>query len=398
MNIKYICACAIGAMAAIPSAYAQSSVTLFGVLDEGILFNSNANGGRQYEMSGGNLVGNRWGLQGNEDLGNGLHMVFLLESGFNLNTGALQQGGAEFGRQIYAGLAGPFGSVLLGRQYDTINNTVAGYGIALNMHQGGVGQLGGVFSAHPGDFDDLEGSNRINNSIKFMSKIYSGLQFVSQYSFGGVAGDFSRNEIWSAGASYNFEALSAAFDFEKINNPNFSYYGDNPSSSVTGNNMATTPVYSGYASARTQQIATAGGSYRIGEVSISAVYSNVRFTNLGSDGGAALNPNGLSGTATFNTAEVNVGYRVTPAWLVGMGYTYTKGSSFKGLSGAAYQQLNCGVDYAVSKRTDLYAAVSYQRATGYDSTMKPAVATLFSLTPSSTSHQAAAVIGIRTHF
>src|ERR1700751_1017325 len=87
-------------------AHAQSSVTLYGVLDDSIQYVSNVGGKSLYNMAAGNLQGNRWGVKGTEDLGGGLKAIFQLENGFNPNNGALGQGGKMFGRQAYVGLTG----------------------------------------------------------------------------------------------------------------------------------------------------------------------------------------------------------------------------------------------------------------------------------------------------
>src|SRR5262245_38630711 len=98
------------------SAHAQSSVTLYGVIDAGLIYVNNVNGAHQYAAQAGWYQGNRWGLYGTEDLGGGYQAIFRLESGFSVQTGALGQGGALFGRQAYVGLASPYGTVTLGRQ------------------------------------------------------------------------------------------------------------------------------------------------------------------------------------------------------------------------------------------------------------------------------------------
>src|ERR1700753_2005436 len=95
-------------------AYAQSSVLLYGIVDEGFQFNNNAGGKRQYYLASGELNGSRWGLRGSEDLGGGLKAILVLENGFDVNTGRLGQGGLEFGRQAYVGMSGGIGTITLG--------------------------------------------------------------------------------------------------------------------------------------------------------------------------------------------------------------------------------------------------------------------------------------------
>src|SRR5260370_40867418 len=87
-----------------PAARAQSSVSLYGLIDAGLGF-VKTNSGNQYGMGNGSLNGDRWGLKGSEDLGGGLQALFQIESGFDVGTGQLQQGNREFGRQAFVGVA-----------------------------------------------------------------------------------------------------------------------------------------------------------------------------------------------------------------------------------------------------------------------------------------------------
>lgn len=135
---------ALAALAAIAgSAQAQSTVTLYGLLDAGIgRFTTNAavgavaatstvpasatsiNSQSQTKLDSAALNGNRWGLKGSEDLGGGLSAIFNLESGFSIDSGASGQGGLLFGRRANVGFVGGFGKVELGRNsssYDDVS-------------------------------------------------------------------------------------------------------------------------------------------------------------------------------------------------------------------------------------------------------------------------------------
>ena len=94
-KIAYV-AVAIGSYSAMSMAQAQSSVTMYGIIDESVAFTHNNGGQNALQMVGGNLQGDRWGLKGSEDLGGGLKAVFQLENGFNPSNGKLGQGGLEF--------------------------------------------------------------------------------------------------------------------------------------------------------------------------------------------------------------------------------------------------------------------------------------------------------------
>lgn len=118
MKKSLLALAALGAFAGV--AHAQSSVTLYGIIDEGFNVNTNVKGQHLYNLSAGVLQGSRWGLRGTEDLGGGLKAIFVLENGFDENTGKMNQGGLLFGRQAYVGLSSNYGTVTLGRQYDSV--------------------------------------------------------------------------------------------------------------------------------------------------------------------------------------------------------------------------------------------------------------------------------------
>ncbi|MCS6766965.1 MAG: porin [Candidatus Protistobacter heckmanni] len=71
-------------------------------------------------MQSGNLSGSRFGPRGSEDLGGGTKAIFTLESGFNLGSGASEQGGRLFGRQAFVGVDSRSGALTLGRQYNLL--------------------------------------------------------------------------------------------------------------------------------------------------------------------------------------------------------------------------------------------------------------------------------------
>jgi predicted porin len=101
----------------------------------------------------------------------------------------------------------------------------------------------------------------------------------------------------------------------------------------------------------------------------------------------------------FNDAEASFQYHVTPAFLAGISYNYTRGSEVTGkVGGVNYNQFAIGANYTLSPRTDVYAAVVYQTVNGRDSTGAPAVANVNGVSPSTNQHQAVGRLGIRTRF
>ncbi|CAB3761614.1 porin [Burkholderia sp. MSh2] len=374
---------ALGAFAG--AAHAQSSVTLYGIIDEGLLFNNNADGKHLYSMASGVMQGSRFGLRGTEDLGGGLKAIFTLENGFDVNSGKLGQGGLMFGRQAYVGLSSNYGTVTLGRQYDSVVDFVG------PLEAGD--QWGGYIAAHPGDLDNFNNAYRVNNAVKFTSQTYNGFSFGGLYSFGGQAGQFSKNQVWSLGAGYNNGPLVLGVGYLNARTPNqFGGMFNNGSASAS----VSSPVYGTYANnANTYQVIGAGGAYTFGAATVGATYSNTKFK--GFSAGPFVNQ-----TATFNNAEVNFKYQLTPALILGAAYDYTQGSKIDGNSAAKYHQGSLGVDYFLSKRTDVYAIGVYQHASGNvldaDGNVIQATASINGLTGSSTSNQVAARIGIRHKF
>jgi predicted porin len=368
-------------------AQAQSSVTLYGVFDDGIDYVSNSKGKPLVSMVSGEINGARWGLKGEEDLGGGYKAVFQLENGFDSNTGTLGQGGLEFGRMALVGLSTPYGAVTAGRQYSSIIDFV---GATLTASE----SWGGWFATHPGDLDQLNNTFRVNSSVKYMSVDYRGFKFGAMYNFGGQAGDFNRFSGVGGGFSYANGPLALGAAYQSLQDPYISAYNNGANAAAA----LQSPVFSGYASARTLQIIVAGAAYRIGQATLGATYSNTQYQQLGADPGNAGATPHLSGTAIFNNFEVSIKYLLTPSFQVAASYNFTNGSSVGSLRGAKYNQFAIGTDYFLSKRIDLMFVAGYQKASGVDSTGHQAVAAIDQLSPSSNNHQAAVRFAIRHRF
>ena len=397
------------AAAAAGGAWAQSSATLYGIVDLGIQYSNDVQTSRGPAGPAGRaqialtdahstgLSGSRWGIRTVEDLGGGLKALAVIENGFMANSGALAKGGAEFGRQVWVGLSAPAGTVTLGRQYDTMTESLQPFAA--------TGQWAGYMGSHMGDLDNLANTNRINNSIKYVSPVIAGLKAGVLYSIGGVAGSFSRNQIWSVGLCYAGGPLSAAIGYLNARDPNVSFYGNTPNKgAATANNIGSfgsatapeaIPVYAGYASAKTLQIAGAGVSYAFEPTTVGAVLTYTRFDSLGSSSGP--NPLGYTGDVAFTSGELNVRTRLSPALLVGGAFDYTQ-RTLTGSGGAKYMQLDLGAIYSLSKRTDLYVLAAAQRASGSDSLKQSAVASISGFGPSATNKQVGLRVGMRHKF
>jgi predicted porin len=109
----------LAALAATCASAAAQQVTVYGIVDVAVERVSNTGAGvTNWRMPSTTAsVPSRWGVRGSEDLGGGLRAVFTLESGFAPGTGALGQGGRAWGRQAFVGLSGAWGTATFGRQY-----------------------------------------------------------------------------------------------------------------------------------------------------------------------------------------------------------------------------------------------------------------------------------------
>ncbi len=177
---KFALSCvALGALCTGSHAFAQSSVTLYGILDESLQYTRHEDGDRsQLKLQSGQMSITQWGIKGTEALGNGLSAVFNLQDGFNLNSGAMT-GGLLFGRRAYVGLSHPeWGTVTLGRQIDVLQDLV----VAVQ----GNNYL--EYFTAPGDVDLADGSVQFSNVVKWLGPNWSGLQLGAMYALGGVAG------------------------------------------------------------------------------------------------------------------------------------------------------------------------------------------------------------------
>ena len=134
------------------------------MLDAGIVYTNNQSGKSAWQQGSGLLSNTVFGLSGNEDLGGGLHALFRLENGFNLNNGTQSYKNTMFGRRAYVGLqSDPYGALTLGRQYDAVVDYLGPLAMANNGD-------GNNLASHPFDNDNLDDSFYIDNAVKYTAR------------------------------------------------------------------------------------------------------------------------------------------------------------------------------------------------------------------------------------
>jgi predicted porin len=372
------------------AAHAQSSVTLYGLIDAGISYvnNSKTATGHDnlFKYDDGVSQGSRWGLRGTEDLGGGLKALFVLENGFNSGNGTLGQGGALFGRQAYVGLSqNNVGSLTFGRQYSFSTDYLGG-----NYSTGGQ-TVAGNYAYHINDVDQLT-SSRINNAVKFSSANFAGLTFGAMYGFSNQAGAFAGAPAsGTAAAPVAGSSRAYSFGVNYANGPfgvgaaytDIRYPGQaTPAFSTAMANVTTGTV-------RDLRTFGVGGRYTIAAATLWALYTNTRFEPI------------TGGSTTFAAYEAGAKYAFTPALTAGAGYTYMHLSN---ANRGHWNQADLSVDYALSKRTDVYALGIYQIASGHNAATGDVQAQIgsstsyFSTSGTGSDNQLAFRVGIRHKF
>ena len=207
---------ALAAVAATGAAFAQSSVTLYGVADIGI--NDTNAPGRKMQLDSSAKMNNgasRWGIRGTEDLGGGLKAGFNFEAGLSLDNGATGQGGGNyFSRAAYMTLSGGFGELSLGRRLNPAFNTAAAWELT------GMANYSAVDSQFGAALRDF----RYSDMIMYTSPSFSGLTVQFGHVLKGDAGVGAINDL---SLRYAQGPLSVAFDYNKQSNVKGNNKGNN---------------------------------------------------------------------------------------------------------------------------------------------------------------------------
>ena len=222
---------------AVLSAFAGSAiaadVTLYGRVDLGLRYTNvdadiqGEDDVSQFEMASGNYTGNRFGLKGTEELGNGLKVGFVLENGFNADDGSLGTSGDIFDREAQVKIMGNFGELGLGRS-SIIASDAGSYGIGggFNTFGTGWGDVGSQSLLWGAGF-----SSRYDNMLTYVTPEFAGFKVYAQYSFGDGSGDENKstsNRYYGIGATYTNGGLNLLAVVDSVNkksNPEIEFKG-----------------------------------------------------------------------------------------------------------------------------------------------------------------------------
>ena len=288
-------------------ASAQSSVTIYGIVDAGIAHeDTGAPNGSRSVLNSGNQSTSRLGFKGTEDIGNGLKAVFNLEAGYNVDTG--MGDAALFGRRAVVGLEGTFGSVVLGREY----TPVADVANATDIN----GQ--GFYGTNLSSFAAGRLTRRISNSVNYRSAAaMGGFKLGVAYGFGEQASNLPSKDLAGISLAYAAGDLYVGGAYHSVENV------------LTGKDKEY----------------IVGASYKISDFEIKGNY-------MVADATGANNK--------YEQANLGVSYTF------GANKIYTNLQQNKLESGAKGNLVSLAYAYSLSKRTNVYAAYATMRnnATG----------------------------------
>lgn len=304
-------------------AFAQSNVTLYGIVDTGLTRIDSTVGGSSNQLRSGNLYTSRFGFRGREDLGGGLRAIINLEGGLNTDTGGTSS--PFFNRQSWVGLSSDqWGQVTLGRMFSSIadvfipslsvsylGNTTA----AINGSAVGAG-------SSAARFNNMIGGTRVDNALKYQSASMHGLKAHAMVAMGEVSGSSSAGRMQSFGGSYNSDSFEGGV-----------VYHERKCTEATG---------CGPGKAN-DKILGLGGSYKLKGVRYGMTYTTQK---------NALNVRGNDADVIDLFVRVPIGQ-----WVAAGGLQFLND---KTALNQDVRQLNLGATYSLSKRTSLYGLYSMQ--------------------------------------
>jgi predicted porin len=387
MKKTLIALAALGAMTGV--AHAQSTVTLYGLLD-GNLQSAKLNvigsgtqantiqSARQTKIDSGGLNGSRWGLRLSEDIGGGMAIVGNLESGVNIDTGSSGQGGLLFGRRANVGLSSTsFGTLVIGRNsssYDDVsadhtmmgatlfdpsnNNNGISPATAVNLSSTAPGTAtapapaltsASTFLGNRGNANTtwIGFNTRFNNSVKYTTPNFSGFTASAMYAFGEDK-QFNPAVKATKSVSANLKyangplLVSGGYQSEAAGGTLNPGGAANLAGAAGGTTTTTTPAL---------RNALLSVAYDFGVVKVGAGFNRAKYKDVPAP---ALLNGGLVGGEFAAQNEVSLSVAVPlGATTLSAGVARSKGDTLGKATGVGIQAL-----YSLSKRSTLYAGVA----------------------------------------
>ena len=341
---------ALAALAVVSAASAQSSVTIYGLMDLGLTNAKDSGnlGGVSTDASltsikSGNYNGSRIGFKGTEDLGGGLKANFVMEYGVQPDEATTTT--TMNNRQSFVGLSGDFGAVTIGRQYTPYYNVV-----------GALDQAG--FNTLPGQIvnNHLIGGNARENAIQYASPTFSGFSATVQVANGTeVARTDNLATNAAEGRSYGFAGVYAAGPlvagllYDEVTSPAGALVNYKTNTGVANAALGTATYALFGVGSKATKVWAAGALYDFGVAKASLAYSSLKDVKLV---GADITSKGIN---------LSVGVPIGATTLVGnLGRANVVQT---GTIDAVITGLQLEANYSLSKRTTAYAAYGSDKLT-----------------------------------
>ena len=216
-------------LAATGVASAQSSVTIYGILDASVRYADGLDAAyagsatSTTAINSGVNTTNRWGLRGTEDLGGGLSAIFNLEGGINVDTGASSSATKLFDRAAVVGLRGDFGTVTLGRQTTVLADALVGVDplssrfASFNPNVAIAALSAPRLAIEFGPAGAATGSFRLDNSVKYLGK-FGDVSVRAMHAFGEQAGNSGNLSSTGVSAAYQTANYAANLAYAQFKN------------------------------------------------------------------------------------------------------------------------------------------------------------------------------------
>ena len=329
---------AVAVLGAFAGSAFAANVTMYGIIDTGLGYTSTDRGYgedvNKFDMRSGQNSASRFGVKGEEDLGNGVKVGFSLENGFSSDDGKLSTANRLFDREALLYVAGDFGELGMGRQGE------------LASGNGRYGLFGGKVSPFSTGWSDIAGHKyvmgagfgRMDNSVTYKTPTFAGVNVLAQYSFNKDSTDTDREGSSAVDRQY---ALGASFTAGDLY--------------LTGIVTQTNLQSLGQQDVEDPLTVSLGGNYNFG---VAKLYVATQYFK---DSGLAVKMIQNDQTGKFDGFGLSVGADV-PAFggtaKVLVGYMDAEDQNPNANDVQRYT-FSVGYEYPLSKRTFVYTAAGY---------------------------------------
>ncbi|MDR3157645.1 MAG: porin [Zoogloeaceae bacterium] len=329
---KKLIALAVAALAS-GAVLAQSNVTVYGTVDVGytnrgdatMVGNFNSPGSTNQINSGQSDV-SKIGFTGVEDLGNGNKVLFVLEAGFHADDGTIND--QLFSEQAFLGLTGNWGTAIAGRLVAPRHGFLASID---PFGAGTVGQYRNVYNDGFGYGAAAWDPDRVDNAVAYVSPSFGGFNVTAAYATNAIGPESPGNDFdfktFALLPRYTNGPLDVGFSYQRIKNDEVAIVG----SALAGDDAKLTAL-------------TLGGTYDFKVVKLGAFYDQTK-----------LKSSGLADTVKHKVWQLGVS---VPFGKNAIQASYTQSKFSNALDNGKAKQWAVGYTYALSKRTNFYAAYS----------------------------------------